>query len=149
MGGRAEGGQLGLTEERIAAHIEELEYTFVCEPTRVLFNCALAGENGSKYPPSVEEAGGAEELVRGESDEAIDGMNDPVQIKQVACGDVHSCALDSIGGVWSWGWGEFGQLGLGFSAATYELGMGGVGSKRLTPEVLQPKHFEHMRIQSI
>eukprot|EP00971_Amphidinium_carterae_P262975 5217187-Amphidinium_carterae.2 len=62
-------------------------------------------------------------------------------VQQVACGDVHSMALDTNGQVWSWGWGEFGQLGLGFSSATYEIGVGGMSSKRMTPEAIKPEHF--------
>src|SRR6185295_11011464 len=35
----------------------------------------------------------------------------PVTITQVAAGDCHSLALDSLGGVWSWGCDTKGQLG--------------------------------------
>ena len=36
-----------------------------------------------------------------------------VPMKSVACGLWHSVALSTIGDVYSWGWGEHGQLGLG------------------------------------
>eukprot|EP00931_Biecheleriopsis_adriatica_P045414 TRINITY_DN26011_c0_g1_i1.p1 TRINITY_DN26011_c0_g1~~TRINITY_DN26011_c0_g1_i1.p1 ORF type:complete len:1850 (+),score=391.79 TRINITY_DN26011_c0_g1_i1:34-5583(+) len=119
--GRAEGGQLGFSEERVASHIEEcgLEDTCVCHPMEVHFEA----EKSSMQSP-------------GEKQEP-----EPVQLWQVAGGDVHSLALDSTGQVWSWGWGEFGQLGLGFSAASFEVGQGGMASKRMTPEAIPAHRF--------
>ncbi|CAJ1339741.1 unnamed protein product [Effrenium voratum] len=57
----------------------------------------------------------------------------PVELQSAAGGDVHSLALDVSGSCWSWGWGEFGQLGLGFSGASYQVGSGGMSSRRPTP----------------
>eukprot|EP00933_Yihiella_yeosuensis_P054538 TRINITY_DN53009_c0_g1_i1.p1 TRINITY_DN53009_c0_g1~~TRINITY_DN53009_c0_g1_i1.p1 ORF type:complete len:463 (-),score=90.38 TRINITY_DN53009_c0_g1_i1:61-1272(-) len=109
--GRAEGGQLGLADAMIQAHIEEksLEDTCVCEPLEVSF----------REP----------------------GENVDVCLVQAAGGDVHSLAVDTTGQVWSWGWGEFGQLGLGFSASSFELGQGGMASKRPTPQAISREHF--------
>lgn len=127
--GRAEGGQLGVSETSIERHIEalELQDTCICEPLRVSF----------EKKGRIE--GGASAVVFDQYDD--DASSDPVRLKQVSCGDVHTCALDSSGQIWSWGWGEFGQLGLGFSSATYELGTGGASSRRETPEPVEAVHF--------
>lgn len=116
--GRAEGGQLGLTETEVNSHIEKnsLDDTCVCEPLMVGFLANGDGSNGG-------------------------GPSEQVRLQQVAGGDVHSLALDVSGQVWAWGWGEFGQLGLGFSAASFEVGHGGMASKRLTPEAIPASCF--------
>lgn len=160
--GRAEGGQLGLSETRIEAHIQEkaLDDTCICEPLRVFFRgpsrdpAAVGGDtaaNEASVAPTA--ASLAKESPRSANSDlrgaATATAEDPVRVKQVACGDVHSCALDIAGQVWSWGWGEFGQLGLGFSSSSYEAGLGGRSSKRPTPEAIESKHFEHMRIKSV
>lgn len=140
--GRAEGGQLGIAEPRITAHIElrGLDDTCVCEPLRVFFTGGEGGDSANDGGESPEKP----------SDEvAGSGCEDTVQVRQVAGGDVHSLALDVDGQVWSWGWGEFGQLGLGFSAASYSLGVGGASSKRLTPQKIKPEHFGSMAIKSV
>ena len=36
-----------------------------------------------------------------------------VEVKAVACGGEHSLAATSSGDVYSWGWGRYGNLGLG------------------------------------
>jgi len=153
--GRAEGGQLGLSEERVNAHIEEKELndTCVCEPLRVLFSPERvrsvssdpASNRHSKQPGVSNDVSEGDDLRAAASPE----VDDRVRVKQVACGDVHSCTLDSEGRVWSWGWGEFGQLGLGFSAASYEVGTGGITSKRLTPEAIDSKYFDKMKLKSV
>eukprot|EP00928_Gymnodinium_smaydae_P020157 TRINITY_DN17791_c0_g1_i1.p1 TRINITY_DN17791_c0_g1~~TRINITY_DN17791_c0_g1_i1.p1 ORF type:complete len:1124 (+),score=129.20 TRINITY_DN17791_c0_g1_i1:67-3372(+) len=111
--GRAEGGQLGLADAQVESHITELclNDTCVCKPCLVTF------------PPSDETP-----------------SSDTIEVQQVSCGDVHSCALDSTGRIWSWGWGEFGQLGLGFAGDTFEPGHGGSASKRPTPSMI-PSRF--------
>jgi len=156
--GRAEGGQLGLAELRIEAHIQEksLEDTCVCEPLRVFFTglsrdpAAVAGDAVASEAGAAAVAAAAKESPRSDLRATADHQSeDPIRVKQVACGDVHSCALDVAGQVWSWGWGEFGQLGLGFSSASYEAGLGGRSSKRPTPEAVEPRHFEFMRIKSV
>jgi alpha-tubulin suppressor-like RCC1 family protein len=38
---------------------------------------------------------------------------DDVKVKSVCCGWRHSCALDNRGTLYTWGWGEKGQLGHG------------------------------------
>lgn len=142
--GRAEGGQLGLSEARINAHIEEkgLEDTCVCDPMRVHFG-PRSNTGGITAEGPV-----ASSLLAGRLQDP-DAAEDGVRLRQVGCGDVHCCALEVTGQVWSWGWGEFGQLGLGFSSANYELGLGGASSKRPTPERIQARHFEHMRIRFV
>eukprot|EP00435_Cladocopium_sp_Y103_P021842 s764_g5.t1 len=57
-------------------------------------------------------------------------------IRSAAGGDVHSLALDETGEIYSWGWGEFGQLGLGFSSSSYQVGIGGASSRRPLPQHL-------------
>merc|ERR1712190_19832 len=54
-----------------------------------------------------------------------------------------------MGQVWSWGWGEFGQLGLGFSAASYKSGTGGMASKRLTPQAIGRDKFDNVRVRFV
>eukprot|EP00811_Abedinium_folium_P026129 NODE_3800_length_1983_cov_9.830819.p1 GENE.NODE_3800_length_1983_cov_9.830819~~NODE_3800_length_1983_cov_9.830819.p1 ORF type:complete len:641 (+),score=161.21 NODE_3800_length_1983_cov_9.830819:93-1925(+) len=147
--GRAEGGQLGLSESRIAAHIREgnLDDTFVCDPLRVLFTRSIhkaANDCRMLDEPQIGDSESADLTVV-----SIPDWDDTVRVRNVACGDVHSCVLDLTGQVWSWGWGEFGQLGLGFSSATYELGIGGFSSKRATPERVDPQHFAPMQIRSV
>ena len=36
-----------------------------------------------------------------------------VEVRAVACGGEHSLAATSLGEVYSWGWGRYGNLGLG------------------------------------
>uniref|UniRef100_A0A7S4UW88 Uncharacterized protein n=1 Tax=Alexandrium monilatum TaxID=311494 RepID=A0A7S4UW88_9DINO len=140
--GRAEGGQLGIAEPRVIAHIElrGLDDTCVCEPLRVFFAEGDGGGGAHSNTDGLEDVCG---------EVANSGCKDSVRVRQVAGGDVHSCALDFNGQVWSWGWGEFGQLGLGFSAASYSLGVGGASSKRLTPQKIKQEHFGSMVIKSI
>ena len=40
-------------------------------------------------------------------------------VRMVSCGQLHTLALDDLGGVWTWGMGECGQLGTGRSANEY------------------------------
>uniref|UniRef100_A0A7S1RVS7 Ultraviolet-B receptor UVR8 n=1 Tax=Alexandrium catenella TaxID=2925 RepID=A0A7S1RVS7_ALECA len=139
--GRAEGGQLGIAESRIVAHIElrGLDDTCVCEPLRVFFNGGMA--EGAQ-----DDVEGIEQVC---DEVAGSGCQDSIQVRQAAGGDVHTVALDVDGQVWSWGWGEFGQLGLGFSAASYSLGIGGASSKRLTPHKIKQEHFGSMVIKAV
>jgi len=159
--GRCEGGQLGISEKRMQSYIEEKELkdTCICEPFRVLFSClpispvasgseaaeATAAADANSTPADADNLRAAADNLSG----CPPDIDDPIRMEQVACGDVHSCALDTAGQVWSWGWGEFGQLGLGFSSASFELGTGGSSSKRLTPEVIDAKYFERMKIKSV
>jgi len=54
-------------------------------------------------------------------------------IESVAMGTSHTVALNSKGEIYSWGWGDFGQLG------NDKL------KKVHTPQVLNPSHFQvHM-----
>lgn len=68
-----------------------------------------------------------------------------------ACGQVHCVALDSLGQVWSWGWGEFGQLGNGLSQtslhrAKVHIGDTGVTCRRDIPERIDSRYFNHERV---
>ncbi|EER00044.1 regulator of chromosome condensation, putative [Perkinsus marinus ATCC 50983] len=55
----------------------------------------------------------------------------------VACGEAHTAAVTIGGQLYCWGWGEFGQLGLGFSAETFPPGEGGNSCRCPTPEVVE------------
>jgi len=145
---------------------------FVCTPLRVVFN----GQGGkiiaseattdalglndadsavstvAAFPMDDDRskvAAGMDAFANGNGTRQVPGEDDTLRLKMVACGDVHTCALDVTGQVWAWGWGEFGQLGLGFSSATYELGLGGRSSKRPTPEPILVEHFQQMQIRAI
>ena len=70
----------------------------------------------------------------------------PIQVKgalrgqivaDIACGEVHSLALTKGGRVFGWGWGENGQLGLGFSSDSFEPGTGGSKSIVFAPHELR------------
>ncbi|CAE6909572.1 HERC2 [Symbiodinium natans] len=110
--GRTEGGQLGLEEDQIQSHIDSLGLGDTCV-------CTPTAVAFPKHPETGE-----------------------VKIAQAAGGDVHSLALDSEGGVWSWGWGEFGQLGLGFSSSSFQAGVGGASSRRPTPHQIPAEYLE-------
>lgn len=109
--GRSEGGQLGLAEQQVASHIEEFGLRDTC----------VCQPTPVAFPDTPEKG--------------------KARIEKVAGGDVHSLAVDSEGCIWSWGWGEFGQLGLGFSSSSYELGMGGASSRRPTPQPIAKESF--------
>jgi alpha-tubulin suppressor-like RCC1 family protein len=50
-------------------------------------------------------------------------------IVEIACGETHSVALTREGKVFGWGMSMYGQLGLGFSADSFEPGVGLTKSK--------------------
>lgn len=56
-----------------------------------------------------------------------------VSIVQVACGETHTIAMASDGKLFGWGMSMYGQLGLGFSADSFEPGIGMEKSKVHTP----------------
>ena len=102
--GRAEGGQLGIAEQRVDSHIERwgLDDTCVCEPLRVYFT----GTGGVGVDGSLRVSGTADALSAGLGGTPADPnsptgsqSDDPVRLKQVAGGDVHSCGLDASGQV--------------------------------------------------
>ena len=72
---------------------------------------------------------------------AFPSEKDGLKVVQAAGGDVHTLALDAEGRAWSWGWGEFGQLGLGFSSSSFQVGHGGASSRRPTPQLLPAQHL--------
>ena len=55
----------------------------------------------------------------------------------ISAGVAHSMALDNNGNVWTWGWGEHGQLGHGGT------------SNRLVPTMITPTAFSDVRIIAI
>ena len=55
-------------------------------------------------------------------------------INKISCGEAHSIALTNSGGVYTWGFGSNGQLGLGFCEDSFELGQGLIKSRKLVPE---------------
>ena len=48
---------------------------------------------------------------------------------QIACGEAHSISLTKDGKIYGWGISNYGQLGLGFSADSFEPGIGMEKSK--------------------
>ncbi len=50
---------------------------------------------------------------------------------------MHSLALTKNGKVFAWGWGENGQLGLGFSSDSFEPGTGGSKSIVYSPREIR------------
>ena len=46
------------------------------------------------------------------------------EIVQIACGETHSLCLSKDGKIYGWGTSMYGQLGLGFSADSFEPGFG-------------------------
>ncbi len=56
-----------------------------------------------------------------------------IHVTQVACGEAHSIALSKEGKIYGWGMSNYGQLGLGFSADSFEPGIGMEKSKVLEP----------------
>ena len=57
-----------------------------------------------------------------------------ILITKISCGEAHSLAMTNLGGVFSWGFGSNGQLGLGFCEDSFEPGKGLVKSRRMIPE---------------
>ncbi|KAF4658458.1 hypothetical protein FOL46_006949 [Perkinsus olseni] len=60
-----------------------------------------------------------------------------ISFASVSCGEAHSAAVTAAGQLYCWGWGEFGQLGLGFSADTFPPGQGGNSCRSPTPKVVE------------
>ena len=57
-----------------------------------------------------------------------------ISITKISCGEAHSIAMTNFGGLYSWGFGSNGQLGLGFCEDSFEPGKGLVKSRRMIPE---------------
>ena len=55
-------------------------------------------------------------------------------INKISCGEAHSIALTNSGGVYSWGFGSNGQLGLGFCEDSFDPGQGLIKSRKMVPE---------------
>jgi regulator of chromosome condensation len=56
-----------------------------------------------------------------------------LQITQVACGEAHSIVMTKEGRLYGWGMSNYGQLGLGYSADSFEPGVGMEKSKVYDP----------------
>lgn len=61
-----------------------------------------------------------------------------VFVTQIACGETHSIVLTKDSKVFGWGMSMYGQLGLGFSADSFEPGIGLSKSKVLIPVEITP-----------
>ena len=65
------------------------------------------------------------------SEDGLGVLGDTYLISAISAGDLHSLALDSNGNVWTWGYGLYGQLGIGTdtnrSIPVKVKGEGGVG----------------------
>jgi alpha-tubulin suppressor-like RCC1 family protein len=59
-------------------------------------------------------------------------------VTQIACGETHSIVLAKDSKVYGWGMSMYGQLGLGFSADSFEPGVGLSKSKVLLPVEITP-----------
>ena len=70
-----------------------------------------------------------------------------VQIAQVACGEAHTIAMSKEGVLYGWGMSNYGQLGLGFSADSFEPGVGMEKSKVYEPQQIDA--LKHERIARI
>ncbi len=57
---------------------------------------------------------------------------------QIAGGETHTIALTREHKIWGWGMSMYGQLGLGFSADSFEPGLGLSKSKVLNPVEVTP-----------
>ncbi|CAD7975850.1 unnamed protein product [Amoebophrya sp. A25] len=146
--GRGEGGQLGIELARLEPAFEAAGDTLVQSPLLVdtfgtTNNAPALQEQGGKSPSTWSQTSSAM-LPPGEGNanttSASGQASPPAFLVQVSCGEVHTCALDSKGVVWSWGWGEFGQLGLGSA---------GRESRQWTPQAVATKHFDGKRIRQI
>lgn len=68
-----------------------------------------------------------------------EGINTPQciisddEVADCAAGVAHSVVCTTDGTVYTWGWGNYGQLGLGFTGENYETGTGNQASTRYTP----------------
>ena len=63
-----------------------------------------------------------------------------IHVTQVACGEAHTVALAKDGRLFGWGMSNYGQLGLGFSADSFEPGVGMEKSK--VHEPVEIAHFK-------
>lgn len=59
--------------------------------------------------------------------------NNQLKVKKISCGEAHSLLLTSINQVFGWGFNSNGQLGLGFCADSFEMGMGMFNSRVFNP----------------
>lgn len=123
--GRAEGGQLGLPLE-------------------------LCGDDLVVPVPTRLRLGTLDEVAVDLAEKVTDLETDAkCRFFQASCGDVHSCAVTADGELWSWGWGEFGQLGLGISSARFPLGEGAHKSKVPFPRPVSKAAFDDQRIKQV
>ena len=71
-------------------------------------------------------------------------INEPIQIPYfnekiigIGCGEAHSVAVDKKGGLWTWGYGSSGQLGLGFCEDDFEPGISQQKTRIFIPSKLK------------
>lgn len=66
------------------------------------------------------------------------------QITQVSAGEIHSICLTKTGTIFGWGWSSYGQLGLGFSDASFEHGLAQEQSKAWEPKKIETLNDEQI-----
>ena len=66
------------------------------------------------------------------------------EIVGIGCGEAHSIAVDKIGGVYSWGYGSSGQLGLGFCEDMFEPGISQQKTRIFVPNKIKKIEKENI-----
>ena len=66
------------------------------------------------------------------------------EVTQLACGETHSLCLCKDGRIFGWGTSMYGQLGLGFSADSFEPGVGMQRSKVPEPRLIEALQEEQI-----
>ena len=67
----------------------------------------------------------------------------------MSCGEAHTVVLTKQGRVWGWGMSMYGQLGLGFSADSFEPGTGNEKSKVHEPREITKHLPSGVKIQRV
>jgi hypothetical protein len=81
----------------------------------VLTNCGEVYAWGSNYSGQIGNGNNSDQLIPIK----VNGFNNE-RVVMISCGWFHSMALTECGHVYSWGWNEFGQLGIGNTVSSNE-----------------------------
>ena len=107
--GFGEGGQLGFAEKYMNINAKS---GFCISPTEIDITTII--KNSSKFLN-------------------LNPNLNSIKITKVVCGEAHSLLLTNTYDVYGWGFNSNGQLGLGFCADSFEMGMGMFNSRVFTP----------------